>query len=179
MASSIRAKISSILSSTVRCANLLVYCICARARVCVRVFSNHCENLRFFQVAASNRISVAAAASATGPDSIIVVKCTMNNIHVVISNIEGEVVSKCSGGVLGLKHRARASPLAGLEIAKKAASTAVSKGYALSHVEMKGPSRGRGQVLQGIAAAGLRVFDIRDVTPVPTNGCRPPSVRRL
>jgi small subunit ribosomal protein S11 len=133
----------------------------------------------FTQVASANRIAGAATATATGPDSVVVIKSTMNNTHVVISTIDGEVISKCSGGNVGLKHRARATPQAGLEIAKKAAEKAVLKGYALAHVEMKGPSRGRGQVLQGLTASGLRIHDIRDVTPFPTNGCRPPSVRRL
>lgn len=133
----------------------------------------------------------------------------MNNVHCVVSDIEGQVVSKCSGGMVGLKHRARAAPLAGIEISRKAVEKAVARGFSLAHVRLKGPSRGRGQLLQaspprcllpfhhsstrarvlcpwpgflcvqGIAAAGMRVADIRDVTPYPTNGCRPPSARRL
>ena len=72
----------------------------------------------------------------------------MNNIHVVVSNVEGQVVSKCSGGMIGLKHRARATPLAGVEIARKAAEKAVALGFSLAHVHLKGPSKGRGQILQ-------------------------------
>ena len=72
----------------------------------------------------------------------------MNNIHVVVSNIEGEVVSKCSGGMIGLKHRARSTPVAAVEIARKAAEKAVKKGFSLAHLRLKGPSRARGMMLQ-------------------------------
>lgn len=103
----------------------------------------------------------------------------MNNIHVCVSNVEGEVIAKCSGGVLGYKHRERASPLAAREIAEAVAKKAMESGHRISHVHMKGPSKGRSQVLRGLTTAGLKIHDIKDVTPMPTNGCRPPHARRL
>jgi small subunit ribosomal protein S11 len=103
----------------------------------------------------------------------------MNNIVVSVSTLDGNVVSRCSGGVLGLRHRARASPAAGTDIARAAAQKAFERGFRVAHVHLKGPSRARGQVLRGLQAGGLKVADIRDVTPVPTNGCRPKAARRL
>jgi len=107
------------------------------------------------------------------------VNVTMNNIVVSVATLDGNVVSRCSGGVLGLRHRQRASPAAGTDIARAAAQKAFERGFRVSRVHLKGPSRARGQVLRGLQAGGLRVADIRDVTPVPTNGCRPKAARRL
>ncbi len=69
--------------------------------------------------------------------------------------------------------------MAAKDIALKAVSAATQAGYKVAHVEMKGPSRGRSQVLRGIINGGMRVADIRDVTPIPTSGCRPKHARRL
>ena len=130
---------------------------------------------------ASNTARAAArAASAARPpaDSFIRVAATGNNIHVTISDIEGRVVSRSSGGVVGYKHRSRASPEAALAASRDAAKKALGAGYAAGHLELRGPSSGRGQLLQGILEAGMRVVDIRDPTPVPTPGCRPKKARR-
>lgn len=112
-------------------------------------------------------------------DSVVHIKCTMNNIQITISNLEGQIISRSSGGVVGEKHRQRASPVAAKLVAEQAANKAVAAGYKVAHVEVKGPSRGRGILLRGLQTAGLRITDIRDVTPVPTNGCRPKAARRL
>jgi small subunit ribosomal protein S11 len=127
----------------------------------------------------SNAPSAAALLASKQPDSVVHVNCTMNNIHVCVSNLDGQVLAKCSGGVLGYKHRERASPVAAREIAENVGKKAIESGYKLSHVHMQGPSRGRSQVLRGLTSAGLKIADIRDVTPMPTNGCRPPHTRRL
>lgn len=120
-----------------------------------------------------------AARAAAVADSVVHVSCTMNNVHVTVSDLEGQVVARASGGMLGHKHRARATPQAASEVAQQAAAKAVAAGHQAAHVQLKGPSRGRGQILRGIMGAGMRVLDIRDVTPIPTNGCRPPHARRL
>jgi len=119
-----------------------------------------------------------AAAQRTA-DSTITVTSTMNNVHVVVSNVDGQVVSKCSGGMCGHKHRQRASAEAAVEVGEKAAKKAFDAGHRISHLHVKGPSRGRGGVLRGLASGGLKICDIRDITPQPTNGCRPKSARRL
>lgn len=123
--------------------------------------------------------AAAAAAAAKAPDSVVLINCTMNNIHVCVSNLDGAVIAKCSGGVLGYKHRLRTSPLAAKEMGENVAKKAIDQGFRMAHVHMKGPSRNRSQVLRGILGAGLSVYDVKDVTPIPTNGCRPPHARRL
>lgn len=112
-------------------------------------------------------------------DSTVHVRSTMNNVHVTISNVEGGTVSRASGGMLGFKHRKRAKPAAARAVATRAAEAAVAAGHRAAAVHFRGPSRARGQVLFGMRAAGLAVVAIRDVTPVPTNGCRPKAARRL
>jgi small subunit ribosomal protein S11 len=123
--------------------------------------------------------AAAAAAAARMPDSVVTVNATMNNIHACVSNLDGQVVSKGSGGVLGLKHRARATPEAARDIGEQIARKAYDLGYRVSHIRLKGPSRGRSQVLRGLISGGLKVYDIKDITPMPTNGCRPKTMRRL
>lgn len=114
------------------------------------------------QVAASSRLAGSAGTSlaSAGADSVVTVTSTMNNVHVVVSDIEGQVVSKCSGGMVGLKHRARANPMSAVEIARKAAEKAVARGFSLAHVRLKGPSRGRSTILQvrGRACCGNRAL---------------------
>jgi len=112
-------------------------------------------------------------------DSTITVTATMNNVHVVVSNVDGQIVSKCSGGMCGHKHRQRSSPAAAVDVGEKAAKKAYDAGHRVAHLHVKGPSRGRGSVLRGLANGGLKICDIRDITPQPTNGCRPKAARRL
>ena len=112
-------------------------------------------------------------------DSVVRVASTRNNMHITVSDLEGRVISRSSGGMVGRKHRERASPEAAQAAAEQAVAKAVAKGFKMSHLEMKGSSTGRGQVLRGILSAGLNVKSIRDTTPVPTPGVRPPAARRL
>ena len=88
--------------------------------------------------------------------TIMTITTTMNNIHVVVSDVEGQVVSKCSGGMIGLKHRARSTPLAAVDIAKRAAEKAVARGFSLAHVRLKGPSKSRSSILQASCGTWLR-----------------------
>lgn len=123
--------------------------------------------------------TAAAAQRAAAADSFVTVTCTMNNIHVCVSNIEGAVVTKLSGGNLGYKHRARATPVAAVELGTAAAKKAVEAGHSLAHLRFKGPSAGRTGVMRGLIAGGIQVLDIADVTRMPTNGCRPKHMRRI
>ncbi len=121
----------------------------------------------------------AAIRAASAPDSIILVSSATNNVHVTVSDLQGNVVARSSGGMVGFKHRARATPIASSKCAQQAAQKAVALGHLVAHLQLRGPSKGRGQVLRGIMSTGLRVCDIRDTTPVPTPGCRPKAARRL
>jgi small subunit ribosomal protein S11 len=129
--------------------------------------------------AAAARAAGGARAAATA-DARVRVAATANNVHVTISDLEGRVVSRASGGmVLASKHRARASPAAGAAAVGAAAAKAYAAGHRLAHLELAGPSRGRGGLLRALADAGIDVADIRDTTPVPMPGTRPPAARRL
>ena len=119
------------------------------------------------------------ARSGGSPDSIVTITTTMNNVHVCVADIDGQVISKVSGGNLGYKHRQRASPTAAMEIGTKAAEKAYAAGFRLCHLRLKGPSSGRAGALRGVQAGGVVIADIADVTRLPTNGCRPKSARRL
>ena len=121
----------------------------------------------------------AAAAAANSPDSRVIINCTMNNMHISVSNLEGQVVAKTSGGLVGFKHRERAGADAGKAAGEIIGKKASESGYRIAHVEVKGPSRGRTSILKGLQLGGLGIADIRDVTPTPTNGCRPKHMRRL
>jgi small subunit ribosomal protein S11 len=140
---------------------------------------------RLTSAMASNVASAAsrgagAASVSAAVDSVILVSSSSNNVHVTVSDLEGRVVSRASGGMVpGMKHRARSSPQAGSAAAALAVQKALSAGYRIAHLEMKGASRGRGQVLHKIVETGMQIADIRDVSPVPMPGTRPPAARRL
>ena len=123
--------------------------------------------------------SEASLRASSAADSVILVSSTQNNVHVTVSDLEGRVVTRATGGMMGHKHRARASPQAASEVAQRAGKAAVDKGFAVAHLHLKGPSRSRGLVLRGLLNAGVKITTIRDVTPVPTPGTRPPAARRL
>ena len=127
--------------------------------------------------------AAAAPASSSSPhlpaDSVVRVQSSRNNMHISVSDLEGRVISRSSGGMVGRKHRERATPEAAQAAAEQAVAKAVAKGFKMSHLEMKGSSSGRGQILRGILLAGLNIKSVRDTTPVPTPGVRPPAARRL
>jgi len=81
--------------------------------------------------------------------------------------------------MVGFKHRERSQQDAAAASSEQAVKKAVFKGHRVCHLEIKGNSQGRGQVLRGILGAGMKVKSIRDTTPVPTPGVRPPAARRL
>jgi small subunit ribosomal protein S11 len=125
------------------------------------------------------RASSAPLATSASADAVILIASTSNNIHATVSDLSGRVVARSSGGMLGYKHRARAAPQVGGEVAAQAAEKAFAAGHRAAHLHLKGPSRGRGQLLRGIVKTGIVLVDVRDVTPVPTPGTRPPAARRL
>ncbi|MBQ7649661.1 MAG: 30S ribosomal protein S11 [Victivallales bacterium] len=111
---------------------------------------------------------------------IVHVDSTFNNTRVVISDEKGNVLSWCTGGRLGYKGSRKSTAFAATQIATEAAKKAMAT-YGLREVEIriKGPGAGRESAARGIAAAGLEITALRDVTPLPHNGCRPPKRRRV
>ena len=103
------------------------------------------------------------------------IKATFNNTIVSITDEGGNVISWSSAGALGYKGSKKSTPFVAQLVATKAAETARLSGLATVDVEVKGPGAGRESAVRALEAAGLSILTIKDVTPVPHNGCRPPK----
>ncbi len=104
---------------------------------------------------------------------------TFNNTIVTISDRQGNVVVWSSCGSVGFKGSKKSTPFAAQIAAKNAAKKALEHGLKDVEVFVKGPGSGRESAIRAIQAAGLRISAIKDVTPIPHNGCRPPKRRRV
>ena len=107
------------------------------------------------------------------------IQSTFNNTIVTISDLQGNVVSWSSSGSKGFKGSRKSTPFAAQLAAEDAGRRAMEHGMNTIKVFVKGPGAGREAALRALAQVGLRVTLIRDVTPVPHNGCRPPKRRRV
>ena len=107
------------------------------------------------------------------------VNASFNNTIVTITDMNGNAVAWSSAGSLGFKGSRKSTPYAAQMAAEKAASKAVEMGLKNVDIEVMGPGSGRESALRTFQALGLNVGSIRDVTPIPHNGCRPPKRRRV
>ena len=107
------------------------------------------------------------------------IKSTFNNTIVTITDLQGHTLSWASSGNVGFKGSRKSTPFAAQLAAEKAARAAMEHGVRRVDVFVKGPGAGRETAIRSLAAAGLEVAGIQDVTPVPHNGCRPPRRRRV
>ncbi|WDL98915.1 30S ribosomal protein S11 [Alicyclobacillus sp. ALC3] len=107
------------------------------------------------------------------------IRSTFNNTLVSITDATGNVVSWSSSGNVGFKGSRKSTPFAAQMAAETAARTAMEHGMKQVEVSVKGPGAGREAAIRSLQAAGLEVTGIRDVTPIPHNGCRPPKRRRV
>lgn len=107
------------------------------------------------------------------------IKSTFNNTIVTITDTHGNAVSWASSGNLGFKGSRKSTPFAAQMAAETAGKTAIENGMKTVEVSVKGPGSGREAAIRALQAVGLEVTAIRDVTPVPHNGCRPPKRRRV
>ena len=107
------------------------------------------------------------------------VNATFNNTIITITDSHGNAVSWGSSGKAGFKGSKKSTPFAATVAAEQAAREAMTAGVRRVHVRVQGPGSGRESAIQALAAAGLTVRSIRDVTPIPHNGCRPPKRRRV
>ena len=112
-------------------------------------------------------------------EGIAHIKATFNNTLVTITDTQGNVVTWATSGKAGFKGSKKSTPFAATVAAEQAAREAVNLGMKRVHVRVQGPGSGRESAIQALAAAGLQVKSIRDVTPIPHNGCRPPKKRRV
>lgn len=107
------------------------------------------------------------------------IKSTFNNTIVTITDPHGNAVAWASAGNLGFKGSRKSTPFAAQMAAETAAKTAMEHGMKEVEVMVKGPGSGREAAIRSLQAAGLEVNMIKDVTPIPHNGCRPPKRRRV
>ena len=107
------------------------------------------------------------------------IRSTFNNTIVTITDSNGNTISWASAGGLGFKGSRKSTPFAAQMAAEQAAKVAIEHGMRSADVFVKGPGSGREAAIRALSACGLEVTSIRDVTPVPHNGCRPPKRRRV
>lgn len=107
------------------------------------------------------------------------IRSTFNNTIVTITDAQGNAISWSSAGALGFKGSRKSTPFAAQMAAETAAKTSIENGMKSLEVTVKGPGAGREAAIRALQAAGLEVTAIKDVTPVPHNGCRPPKRRRV
>ncbi|HMU37862.1 MAG TPA: 30S ribosomal protein S11 [Pseudomonadota bacterium] len=107
------------------------------------------------------------------------IQSTFNNTIVTITDVSGNVISWSSAGVRGFKGSRKSTPFAAQLAAEDAAKKAIEHGMRTVSVYMNGPGAGRESALRALQSAGFKVSLIRDITPIPHNGCRPPKRRRV
>ena len=107
------------------------------------------------------------------------IRSTFNNTTITLTSITGEVISWASAGKMGFKGSRKNTPYAAQMAAETAAKEALDLGLRQVMVQVKGPGAGREAAIRSLQAAGLEIISIKDVSPVPHNGCRPPKKRRV
>jgi small subunit ribosomal protein S11 len=107
------------------------------------------------------------------------IKATFNNTHITLTDKFGNVVAWSTAGTSGFKGSRKSTAFAATMAAEKVGNEAISMGMKTIEVKIKGPGSGRESAMRALAVAGLEITSIRDVTPLPHNGCRPPKRRRV
>ncbi len=113
------------------------------------------------------------------PVGQVYIKATFNNIIISITNMNGQVISWASAGKMGFKGSKKNTPYAAQTAAANCAAVAHEAGMRKAEVFVKGPGAGRESAIRTIQNSGIEVTTIRDITPLPHNGCRPPKRRRV
>jgi small subunit ribosomal protein S11 len=110
---------------------------------------------------------------------VVYINSTFNNTLITITDVNGNTIAWASAGVRGFKGSRKSTPFAAQLAADDAARKAQDHGMQTVSVRVSGPGAGRESALRGLQSAGLRISSIKDVTPIPHNGCRPPKRRRV
>ena len=113
------------------------------------------------------------------PAGLVHITATFNNTVITITDMRGNVISWATSGSIGFKGSRKGTPFAASQAATMAANRAKDMGMRTVDVRVKGPGSGRESAIRALAATGLQVKVIKDVTPIPHNGCRPPKKRRV
>jgi small subunit ribosomal protein S11 len=109
---------------------------------------------------------------------VVHIKSSFNNTIISITDASGDVIAWASAGAVGYKGSRKSTPFAAQLAAEKAARAAMEHGFRRAEVQVKGPGSGRDAAVRSIQSAGIEVVSIKDVTPIPHNGCRLPKRRR-
>jgi small subunit ribosomal protein S11 len=113
------------------------------------------------------------------PAGVAHILATFNNTIISITDLEGNLLATSSSGAVGFKGSRKGTPYAAQQAASIAANAAKEHGMRTVHVRLKGPGAGRESAIRALQNSGLEVKAIRDITPIPHNGCRPPKRRRV
>jgi small subunit ribosomal protein S11 len=112
-------------------------------------------------------------------DGVAHITATFNNTLITVADLKGNTVAWGSAGKSGFKGSKKSTSFAATVAAENCGREALSLGVKRLHVRVQGPGSGRESAIQALASAGLQILSIRDVTPIPHNGCRPPKKRRV
>jgi len=115
----------------------------------------------------------------TDPRGVANIKATFNNTHISVADKFGNVIAWATAGTSGFKGSRKNTSYAATIAAENVAKEVIAKGMTTIDVRVKGPGSGRESAVRSLAAAGLVIKSIKDVTPLPHNGCRPPKRRRV
>ena len=115
----------------------------------------------------------------TSDEGVAHIKATFNNTIITLTDLNGNVIAWASAGAMGFKGSRKSTSFAAGQAAEKAANIALDIGLKRVRVEVKGPGSGRESAIRSLAVVGLEITAIKDVTPIPHNGCRPPKRRRV
>ncbi len=113
------------------------------------------------------------------PTGVVHIRSTFNNTLVTVTDVNGNTIAWASAGVRGFRGSRKSTPFAAQLAADQAAKSAQDHGMQSVAIRISGPGAGRESALRAIQGAGLRVTSIKDITPIPHNGCRPPKRRRV
>jgi small subunit ribosomal protein S11 len=113
------------------------------------------------------------------PNGIVHIQSTFNNTIVTVTDNSGNVIAQCTAGRMGFKGSRKSTPFAAQLTAQDAMRQAMEQGMRVAEVRVNGPGVGREAALRALQVEGFTVSMIRDVTPIPHNGCRPPKRRRV
>ncbi len=113
------------------------------------------------------------------PNGIAHIKATFNNTHITLTDSYGNVIAWSTAGTSGFKGSRKSTAYAATMAADKVGIVGKNMGLLRIDVRIKGPGSGRESAIRALAAAGLEILSIKDVTPLPHNGCRPPKKRRV
>ena len=113
------------------------------------------------------------------PIGVVYIAASFNNTMISITDLEGNLIAQSSSGARGFRGSRKGTPFAAQQAAQNAASMARDHGVRSVEVRVSGPGSGRESAIRALAAAGIEVRNIKDATPIPHNGCRPPKRRRV